>query len=216
MRAAPSPWDSAVFGVRVGSLWEWRPGWTAAAVRAENAGLFDVVFVKADGWVEPPEGSVAHDHLYDMESAAGPRRAGEVYPLWTPPTEALLGVAESSFLGSRIFRDPRLSARAAGLYRRWCSDASGRVLVLYGREDALLVEGRDPDGAGRIELLAVGEAARGRGAGASLVRGAMTRPGTPDAWRVRVSCGNWRAVRFYGKIGFVVRTAKTAFHVWVA
>lgn len=215
VRATPSPWDSEVLNVRVGLLGEWGPGWTAEAVREENRVEFDVVFVRADGWVDPPAGSAAEDHLYDMEATPGDFRSPEVLTLLGTPSAALLSVAASAFEDGRFHRDPRLRERAGLLYRKWCLDAAGRMLVLRGREDALLVEGRDGDGAFRIDLVAVGGEARGSGAGSDLVRGAMGRPGARGVWRVRASCRNWRAVRFYGKLGFVVRAARTAFHIWV-
>jgi ribosomal protein S18 acetylase RimI-like enzyme len=212
VRARLSSWDSDVFGVRVGIRDEWHPSWTADDIRKANPDL-DVVFVKAHGWIDPPAGTIAADHLYGMEARTGFTDRSTVVSGMISPK--ILDIAEGAFEDSRFLRDSALAPKVGAFYRRWCVDAKDRILVLKGNEGhAFMVEGRDDEATGRIELIAVHPDAKGYGLGSDLVMGAMARPGGPSVWRVTVSSRNWRALRFYEKTGFSVKCAFTAFHIW--
>lgn len=209
--AKPSPWDSDVFRCRVGLLsGNLLP--PTSVIATENAGLFDVVFVKFEGWVDPdgPVGVV--DYLYDMEllSPGGAWPADDVIVLEASPRH--LEIARTAFHDSRFLRDRRLAHKAPDLYDRWV--AGKKVHVLRGAsDDAFLLETQDGDGAKRIALVAVDEWKRSAGAGKALLAGVLL--GVPAAtWRVKVSVRNHRAVRFYEGAGFRVRSVWTAFHVW--
>jgi GNAT superfamily N-acetyltransferase len=212
--AAASKWDSEVFGIKVGVLITEAPV-AVEDVRNANRGVFDVVFVKAGGWVDPDGLAAAVDHLYDMEiEAPRPRPRVRILAraLLSPPRPRHLEIARTAFSDSRFLRDGRLREMAPGLYSRW---VSGKMLhVLDGHaDDAFLLASRDADGARRIALVAVDDARRGAGIGDALLAGALSLE-PPALWRVRVSVRNHRAVRFYESAGFRVSGVSTAFHVW--
>jgi GNAT superfamily N-acetyltransferase len=211
--AAASQWDSEVFGIKVGVLIT-EPPVAVDDVRNANRGVFDVVFVKAGGWVDPDGFAAAVDHLYDMETPAPqPRLSGFTgRAVLSPARPRHLEIARTAFHDSRFLRDGRLRESAPELYVRW---VSGRTLhVLDGRpDDAFLLAARDDDGARRIALIAVDEDRRGAGMGDALLAGALSLE-PPALWRVRVSVRNHRAVRFYESAGFRVSGVSTAFHVW--
>ena len=209
--AEPSSWDSAVFGVQVSvlSLGDGEvpdPG----VVRRVNPGC-DVVFVKAHGWRDVPLGVVADDHLYDMEGeflrapgAAAPAQVDST-PQW------VLDLACVAFSDSRFLRDSRLAHRAGEFYATWCRASAARK-QLYILGGTLLALGSDADGAHRVELIATAEPCRSSGGGEALFRALVAL--CPGVWRVKVAARNWRAVRFYERLGFRVRAAATAWHVW--
>jgi ribosomal protein S18 acetylase RimI-like enzyme len=214
MAAKASWWDSDLFGCRVGLLSASQP-LSVGAIAEENRRLFDVVFVKSEGWAEPRGGADALDHLYDMEllaagaaGAAVARRA-----VLSAPSPRHIEIARTAFHDSRFLRDRRLAPKAPELYARWV--AGKEVHVLEGAtDDAFLVAARDEDGARRISLVAVDEGRRGAGVGEALVSGVFRRE-PAGVWRVRVSARNHRAVRFYENLGFRVKSVRTAFHVWI-
>jgi GNAT superfamily N-acetyltransferase len=209
--AKASGWDSDIFGHRVGLL-SAGPPLSVAAIAEENRRMFDVVFVKSEGWADPCGGADALDHLYDMElrdvGAAGARPA-----VLSAPSPRHIEIARTAFHDSRFLRDPRLAPKAPELYARWV--AGKEVHVLEGAEDdAFLVAARDEGGARRISLVAVDERRRGAGIGQALLAGVLLRHGRSEAWRVKVSARNHRAIRFYENAGFRIRDVCTAFHVW--
>lgn len=215
MRAKESVWDSKIFGVGVGILGEWYPGWTAADVREANRENFSVVFVKTVGWVDPPPEAVAVDHLYEMEAAVASKNESGVSLLKGEPSPSLLGIAQTAFADSRFSRDPHVGDRTAAFYRKWLEDARASTWVLAdAADDAFFVAGQDRDGTGRIGLVAVNRGRRKRGLGTRLVHGVLARPGAPILWRVRVSARNWTAVSFYERLDFRVCGTYTAFHLW--
>lgn len=210
MIATPSPWDTEVFGYRVGIL-RAKPPVFAYDIKTANSGKFDVVFVKSDIWIEPYGNVEALDHLYDMEMRVG-EVSGNGHALKTDASAKHLIIARTAFRDSRFLMDRRLHESASDMYVRWLARKS--VYVLNGAEDnAFLLQEQDPDGALRISLVAVNEDFRGMGVGMLLVSAVLS--GNPSTvWRVKVSCRNHQAIRFYEKIGFRVKSAHTAFHVW--
>lgn len=214
MNAVASPWDSRIFGVRVGKLRaEGAPA--ADMLRAANASAFDVLFVVSDGWVEPDE-AIAVDWRYDMAASEPP--SAVTAPAGPPDSRSwpsLIELAGEAFGDSRFLRDPGLSAKAAEVYRRWISDALRRGSVLAppdGGPEAFCVVEEGPEG-WRIELVAVSAGARGRGVGRRLLDAAAVSLGPRR--RVRVSARNHRAIRFYESAGFRVESVSTAWHIWV-
>ena len=215
LEATPLPWDSDVFGVRVGLLELESPLPRSLAVVEANLGKCDVVFVKAPGWHEP-EGVAALDHTYDMELSGSAVPSDAAVIAVDPPRAAHAEIAATAFPDSRFNRDPRLAKLSGAFYRKWLSGNG----VLYALDalvdDAFLFVSVDRDGAGRISLIAVFEKSRGIRIGEALVRGVMHALRGLTTWRVRVSSRNVRAIRFYEALGFKVKSVQTAFHVWVA
>ena len=214
--AVYSKWDSEVFGLNVATMYIPSDEQISQEAIAREGERFGVVFVTTKMWVEffYPAVPPGLDHLYDMERyvARSPivtnRHRAAVL---VNPSDRHLEIARTAFRDSRILRDPRLEGRAGEMYARWAS--SGRVHVIVGDPDsAFLVTKRDVDGAARISLVAVDKQRRGTGLGNALVLDVLDQ--SPGLWRVKVSASNHRAIRFYEKLGFLVKDAWTAFHVW--
>lgn len=210
MIATLSSWDTEVFGYKVGVLRLRSPRFTYD-IRKANVEHFDVVFVKADFWMEPDGQIRALDYLYDMELGA------EVHYQLNRPTSVVtsnvshLKIAKTAFQDSRFLSDLRLGEMVPEMYEKWL--VRKPVHVLNGAEDdAFLLETKDDDGVRRVSLVAVSENSRGMGLGKLLVSSVVR--GCEEKFRVKVSCKNYRAVRFYETLGFRVKSVHTAFHVW--
>jgi ribosomal protein S18 acetylase RimI-like enzyme len=212
--AHPSPWESDVLGVRVGSLSS-ADAPDSDIIREENQGTFDVVFVSCPKWVDPQEDCVAVDHLYDMEISVPDKLDSlcDDIPLVAPGSRHIQ-IAKTSTVESRFSRDPLLSGRRHERFVRWLTDH--QVYVPADLPDsAFLVPTEDDDGARRISLIMVDEGSRGIGVGTQLVRRAFSALPGAGTWRVKVSARNLHAIRFYETIGFRVKRVGTVFHVWV-
>lgn len=215
MIAKPSPWDSEVFGCEVGVLQLGEIPPSKSAILEANIGKFDVVFVKVEG-VQFVEGVSAIDHVYEMSCHEFPdmwQRVADAVQVYDPRPEHV-AISRTAFKTSRFFRDPRISRRTSELYEKWLS-GNGTIYALKDApDDAFMVMSTDPDGSGRISLLAVSENCRGRGVGSRLTLSVIAQLSDTIEWRVKVSSSNVRALRFYEHLGFRVSSASTAFHVW--
>lgn len=211
MIATLSDWDTEVFGYRVGILRlnSYRFNYD---IRKANVEHFDVVFVKADFWMEPDGQVRALDYLYDMELDAKVPYYGHGPISVVTANASHLTIAKTAFQDSRFLLDLRLWEMVPHMYERWLMGKS--VYVLNGaEEDAFLLEESDGDKAKRISLVAVKDSLRGTGLGKLLVS-SVIRDRDSETIRVKVSCKNYRAVRFYESLGFRVKSVHTAFHVW--
>jgi ribosomal protein S18 acetylase RimI-like enzyme len=215
VRATPSPWESDVLGVRVGVLSTNDAILPEEIIRAENNGLFDVVFVKYDGWLNPSGSVVALDHLYDMEAEIAAEKPNtSSVSVMCFPSKKHLEIAMEAFPDSRFLKDPRLAGKSSDRYVRWLSENQAYVPT-DAPDEAFLVTQVDPDGAGRISLIAVASGRRSAGLGTKLVTGVLAMESNKTIWRVRVSAENERAIRFYKRLGFCTKSVSTIFHVWV-
>jgi len=212
--ATLSVWESDVLGVRVGTISPDKVP-PVDAIRSENRGLFDVVFVSCPKWVEQRSGRVAIDYLYDMEMSVSEEltKAAPASRLVYPGVK-LIEVVRSSVIESRFLRDPKLLMKSQDRYIRWLSGHQAYVPEDYPNS-AFMVPVDDADGARRISLIAVHMISRGGGIGTRLVMGAFAAEPDKKIWRVRVSARNRRALRFYETIGFRVKDVSTVFNVWV-
>lgn len=219
MKATFSPWDSEVFGRKVGKLDiedRCAPVAPIKQIRLENQDL-DVVFVKIPRWVYPEKEVASIDYRYEMEgSNFGGARASEKVTLVKSlgKSERLRAVARTSFVGSRFFRDRRLVRKAPEMYARWLDEAVSCWTLVGLEHNAFLTQTWDAPRIARISLIAVHAEARGLGIARKLVEGVI---GNLDAaiWRVCVSAENVRAIRLYEAVGFRVTSASTAYHVWI-
>lgn len=214
LEATPLPWDSKVFGVKVGSLKLDGLVPESSRILEANRGKVDVVFAKASGWHEP-KGVVALDYTYDMELSEPTPQVDPTVIALSSPRQAHVEIAKKAFSDSRFRRDPRLAEKVEAFYEKWLS-GNGVLYVLPEAftDDAFLFVSTDQDGAGRISLVAVFEKSRGIGIGKILIQRVMQLRRDLTVWRVRVSSRNVRAIRFYEAIGFRVKSVQTAFHVW--
>lgn len=215
VQAEASDWESSVLGVRVGTLDVANgPLLDLENIRTWNREKFDVVFVRCEGWVDPILSVTALDYLYDMEAEiATENTRTSCVSVMSFPSKKHLEIALESFPESRFLRDRRLSGKAAERYVRWLSEHQAYVPT-EAPDDAFLVTQDDTDGARRISLIAVSGRRRSTGIGNRLVTGVLAIEPTRKIWRVRVSARNHRAIRFYEKIGFRVKSVSTTFHIW--
>ena len=210
MIATLSDWDTELFGYKVGILKLQSQRFTYDIKKA-NVEHFDVVFVKADFWMEPDGQVRALDYLYDMELDARISCYLSRPTRLVPASVSHLKISKTAFRDSRFLSDPRLWGMVPDMYEKWL--VRKQVHVLDGAEDdAFLLETEDEDGAKRVSLVAVNESTRGMGIGKLLVSSVVR--GRTEILRVKVSCKNHRAVRFYETLGFRVKSLHTAFHVW--
>ena len=211
LMALPSSWSSEVFGVRVGTL-DLLELPSIEKVKSKNKGLFDVVFIKCQGW-QDVDGVVALDYLYDMERTVIPEegKKPEVLKVQTAAGPRL-AIAAEAFSDSRFLRDSELKSKASKMYVRWVVE--NLSYVLWNTPNVgFLVPSKDPDGANRISLLAISKEVRRAGIGKLLTAGVFAKE--PGFWRVRVASRNISAIRFYETVGFRMKSVTTAFHVWM-
>lgn len=215
LRAEESKWESDALGIRVGVLTIKTDDISQEAIRLQNRSLFDVVFVRCAAWIDPKWPAVALDYLYEMEAVVrGPGFSAETRIVVAPAaSEQHVAIAREAFSDSRFLRDPRLSQKSAARYVRWLFGRRPHVLEDAPDAAFALIQ-NDQDEAGRISTIAVDRYRRSEGLGSRLVYGIFAADPTRGVWRVRVSARNHRAVRFYGGMGFIVKSVFTIFHVW--
>ncbi|HWA26778.1 MAG TPA: GNAT family N-acetyltransferase [Lacunisphaera sp.] len=225
------PWDSEFFGFRIGRVQgnrltreSLRPvlDWAAAErlrcayffADAEDAatlalaheGGFRFVDLRVDLAMPLPAGG-ALPAVADFRAAA------------TSDLPALQAISRVAHYDTRFFKDagfPR--ERASDLYAEWIQRdfRVHHVFTLPGNPGYVTCQVDPAAGAGRIGLIAVAEAQRGRGLGRALVQGALhwlAAQGCREA-RVATQASNVAAQRLYQALGF--RTAETAatHHRW--
>ena len=215
LEASPLPWDSEVFGVKVGLLKLGNQIPMTSRIAEANRGKADVVFVKAPGWHEP-KGVSALDYTYDMELSNPALIADPSAAAVDGPRAPHFEIARGSFSDSRFLRDPALAGLAGAFYGKWLSGNGVLYVHKVLVDDGFLLVNEDQDGVGRVSLVAVFEKSRGIGLGRALIMGAMWLRRDLKTWRVRVSSRNTGAIRFYEALGFRVKSVQTAFHVWTA
>jgi dTDP-4-amino-4,6-dideoxy-D-galactose acyltransferase len=139
--------------------------------------------------------------------------------------EALKAIARSSHKETRFYQDPHFqSSRCDALYETWieksCKGYADMVLTVQLGE---VVAGYitchlDSEPAGRIGLLAVADAVRGKGVGSALVHAALNWFNAQQRSLVTVVTQgrNIRAQRLYQRCGFVSRSVELWYHYWPA
>jgi ribosomal protein S18 acetylase RimI-like enzyme len=222
-------WDSRHFGVKVARLPEAREpeeiaAGIAAAEEAEVRCLVTLVDLDQPAAVAAAEAAgfrsydvrLEFDRALDGAAAAvDPVEAGEA------DLPALEAIARTSFLDSRFYADPNFAdERAAEMYALWVrrgvADESRSLLTTEGREGFIVCH-LDPDaGVGTIDLIAVGDAARGQGVGGRLVDAAETAFAAAGMTRARVvtQARNIGAQRLYQGRGYRTAAAALWLHRW--
>ncbi len=229
------PWDSDFFGFRIGraqgnrltsaareELLRWcgderirclyflADGEDGATLEQAHVGDFKFVDLRVDFAIE-----LAH--------AVALRSPTEFRPVRFEEISVIESMARGAHTDTRFFKDTGFpAARAADLYARWIQRdfREHRVLVVGGPDGAVAgyvtCQLDAASGIGRIGLIAVAEAARGRGLGRALVQGALAwfRENGCREVRVATQGTNLVAQRLYQAFGF--RTAETSvtFHRW--
>jgi dTDP-4-amino-4,6-dideoxy-D-galactose acyltransferase len=137
--------------------------------------------------------------------------------------EALKAIARISHKDTRFYQDPHFqTSRCDALYETWIEKScDGYADVVFTVELGGMVAGYitchlDGEAAGNIGLLAVSEAARGKGVGSALIRAALNW--FSDEKRLLVTVvtqgRNNRAQRLYQHSGFVTRSVELWYHYW--
>ena len=162
----------------------------------------------------------------DMEVRSSPPAAVDVACTRADPREThlLVEMARTAYDDTRFLKDSRFDrGRAAELYARWIAQDVRERSVLVARERAT---GSPPLGfiscqlegprEGRIGLVGVTAAARGRGVGRALVNAALRFFSDHSVGHVRVATQgtNVAAVRLYESTGFRIRETRIWFHRW--
>lgn len=167
------------------------------------------------------DGFVKVDERVTMEAATGGDGAAGVRP-WRPEDlAALKAIAASAHRDTRFYHDGRFpKEQCDALYATWiersCQGWAEAVFVAEAQGRAAGYISCHSGREGKIGLVGVGEAARGRGLGGALVRGALRW--FADGGMARASVvtqgRNDGAKRLYEKCGFKVRTVEHWYHRW--
>jgi ribosomal protein S18 acetylase RimI-like enzyme len=130
-------------------------------------------------------------------------------------------IARTSFFDSRFYADPNFDdERAAEMYALWVRrgiDDDERLLLTDEERGGFIVCHFDADGGvGTIDLIAVADAARGRGTGSRLVEAAESAFAERGLGRARVvtQARNIGAQRLYQRRGYRTAAASLWLHRW--
>jgi ribosomal protein S18 acetylase RimI-like enzyme len=220
----PRSWDSTFFGVRVVEA-HLRGGELSQAVaEAEGSGAECLYLFVDAGDLMTIETAVRHGaQLVDLRVELAGRIELETDG-GSPPIrrathadrEALLPQARELAIESRFARDTRIpDQRVRGMYEIWldrCLDEG--VVVVPANEGAGFVGARKDGDIGRVELVYVGAASRGRGLGRALIREAVAALAASDV-TVVTQTGNVAAQRLYESLGLRSRSTTAVLHLWL-
>lgn len=226
--------DSAHFGLRIARVaaGPLGAGEAVAAAAGADAGAIDCLYYLAEAadLASIHAAEAGGFRLADVRLTLGrpleaaPACPADVAPWRSDDLEALVAIARVSHRDTRFYADAGFPRdRADALYELWirksCTTAwADEVLVAREGDRPLgyVACHLDPGGAGRIGLLAVAEAARGRGLGRALNAAAL-------AWFAGQGCAratvvtqgrNTAALRAYERAGFTVEQVQLWLHRW--
>lgn len=137
---------------------------------------------------------------------------------------ALKQLARTAHMDSRFFKDPEFDReRAEQLYMRWLDRDHEEHVVLCVTAPNIPKEPwgyvtcqLESAGVGRIGLIAVADAHRGKGLGRALVEGAIAwfKERNVSVLHVATQAANVPAMRLYEAAGFRTEQVKVWFHRW--
>lgn len=232
------PWDTDFFGFRIGraNVDRLTPALVQSLLSWSAAEQLRCLYLSAD----PSDGttlSLAHKAGFQfvdvrLDFALGLSHPAVAPAAATPAAEVRIAtaadlpacelLARTAHTDTRFFKDTRFPAdRAAELYAEWIRRDFRLHRVLTsgapGSPDSYVTCQLDPaTREGRIGLIAVAPAARGRGCGGTLVRAALDffqRSGCLSV-RVATQASNLSAQRLYQAHGFRTAEASATFHRW--
>jgi ribosomal protein S18 acetylase RimI-like enzyme len=165
------------------------------------------------------------DVAVDLATSLGPRQAlpavGPGVRIATAgDLDALRAIAESAFEFSRFASDPFFSSeQVAGFYRQWITnlcDGLAKIVLVAEAVDEIVGFSScavQPDGTGRIPLIATSEAHRRQGVGRSLIECSLRWFGAAGIRNVRVKtqAANYSALALYHRAGFHDAAAELTF-----
>ncbi len=229
-------WDSQFFDRRIATVTaSCLTSETARAVEAWcRAHRVDCVYLRA-GADDEQTARVAAEHGFalvdvrldfDRRLTAQPAAAasGDIRPARNEDVDALRAIAGTAHHTTRFYFDTRFPRdRADELYRTWITKS-----VAESYADGVLVAARDGAAVGyitmqlvnetdgRIGLVGVAEAWRGRGVGRALVEAASSWFAARGRSRLLVAAQarNIAGVRLYERAGFQLATVDLWYHHW--
>jgi dTDP-4-amino-4,6-dideoxy-D-galactose acyltransferase len=233
-------WDSAFFGHRIARF---RPRRCTAedvtAIVAECAeGGIDCVYILVDvsdtesiaevqakgAYLADIRVTFRTDVAEALASELPPRCPRRVRPAIDADIPALRRIAAVSHRDTRFYADRRFSPEQCNrLYELWieksCQGYADAVLVVEDdteRPAGYVTCKRDGEAAGHIGLFAVGEDARGQGAGRQLLAAALRwfSINRVMSMTVATQLRNVEALQFYGRAGLLVVSSEIWFHLW--
>jgi dTDP-4-amino-4,6-dideoxy-D-galactose acyltransferase len=226
-------WDSDFFGFGVGRIPAKRLTSSEAAECARQARALDLrcVYFLADPG-DPDTWRAAIEAGFDpvdirvelaLDRLPNGRPASNCVLAGPNDLTATVGLARGAFEASRFFRDRRFPAgKAEELFSIWTESGIIRadgftVLLRLDEGPAGFASARVSSGdSGRIELVAVSPAARGRGVGLQLLDACLAELSRRGVARVSVVTqgSNDAAQRLYERAGFRTRSLGIWFHGW--
>lgn len=228
------PWDTGRFGFKVA---RWRgPAEPQALVGAmsqlQEAGIrLLYIFTPARGGEPDARMAEAGARIVDRRTVFSRRVDGaEASPItvWSfpsgVPSNELLDLALASGAHSRFRVDPEMPARCfRALYEAWIRRSTLREIadevLVHGEAGCIqgMVTIRQEGPAAHIGLIAVADAARGKGLGSGLVLAA-------EAWafekgasymKVVTQGANQQATTLYRRRGYRIEAAEDVYHLWI-
>jgi dTDP-4-amino-4,6-dideoxy-D-galactose acyltransferase len=228
------PWDSEFFGVTIGRVTTLHltPALGADLLRWTTAHDVECVYFLANP-CDTETLRVAHDvgfRLVDVRvtlTASTERdvtvQVEGIRAAASADIGALESIARASHHDTRFYADGRFDPdRCDDMYATWiarsCRGEADFVLVAeQNSQPAGYVTGHaDPDGSGRIGLIAVAETARGGGRGTNLVSAALGWFHAKNIGTVTVvtQARNLAALALYQRCGFHVSRVDLWYHRW--
>jgi dTDP-4-amino-4,6-dideoxy-D-galactose acyltransferase len=229
-------WDTAFFGVRIGRVRGNRlsDAGAAAALEWATREAVECLYFLADA-ADAETVRAAERHGFALtdvrlelaatiEAGADARAPSTVRPARADDLARLIRLARTSHRNTRFHVDPHFDReRSDALYALWLERSFSGALA-----DAVLVPDVDGVAAGyitvqqtsaataRIGLIAVEDAARGRGHGAALLAAAQHWCAARGLARLTVVTQgrNASAVRFYERAGFATALIGIWYHRW--
>ena len=141
--------------------------------------------------------------------------------------KALRAIARSSHGATRFYHDPEFhQEKCDALYERWLANACANARVDENEKVLVVREGGravgyatcecESTGIGLIGLIAIAEAARGRGLGELLVRSVLAwfHKQQMESVRVISQVRNVESARLYERLGFVTTATERWYHLW--
>ena len=229
-------WDSSWFGVRIGRLHGAHLSDAAAEAAIEWTRQHDIacLYFLADA-ADDPTIRVAERHGFSLTDVRLELVATlDPVPAGPPPASirtaregdlaALTGIARASHHNTRFYVDGRFDrTRCDELYARWIERSvtgalADAVWVAESRGEpcGYLTARATAAAEARIGLVAVGSEHRGCGHGAALLRVSKEWYAARGLSRLAVVTQgrNARAISFYERAGFTVRTVEFWYHRW--
>jgi dTDP-4-amino-4,6-dideoxy-D-galactose acyltransferase len=229
-------WDTDFFGRRIAQLNAQRldPSTMAAALAWCADQQIDGLYLLCDAADTPSirQAEINAFQLMDLrhtlawqggsaESDIEP--AADTRPVAAQDIVGLAAIARVSHRDSRFYADPQFAPEQCdALYAAWieqsCAGYADVVLVAgpVGAPTGYISCHRAAPSSGKIGLLAVAAAARGRGLGVQLIRAAQRWFAEHELQDVTVVTQgrNLPAQRLYQRCGFVTRSQQLWYHAW--